>query len=686
MSKVTRSILFKPFPRAQCTLLWFRRSALACIFGILLLNWVRRNFSNSWENAVAPPGKQGTVQILAFYFPQFHEFRENNEFWGKGFSDFTNVAKATRNTAGFMKGYPVIHPLDGYYNLLDVDVRKKQARLASSFGIDGFVIMHYWFEGKPVMEQPLEMILLDGEPNIQFCFEWANEHWTKRWDGGENEILLKQTYVRSDWLLHFEWLSRFFGLDNYIKVNNRPMILLYRASEIPELGSMLIEWRRLAVERGFDGLHVVQMNGVLWTPSAWERQSYADAVMEYYPNYYGGPMKSVYQITHSKRDSVQSHSFYFGTHTSWNNFPRHISDGKESVSASHPAVFEYILRKQIQRTSPGEYVFVNAWNEWGEGASVEPSVEFGYAWLNAIKRAKLSRTEIIPRAGLTSNQGNDRVCIVVRTFSGHSDEHLYNIRGMLKSLTQLEHVNWVAFLVDTGSDPFDGLASIVASFNDRRMHIASVPNSTNRGYDPVTSGYDLSDHVMNVDCKRVSPAWILVTNGDNFYSPDALNILPPHVDLVMMNFFSRWPLVNSLNVAGVSKDQCCSRFTSYTCTIATPTIGLVDLGAMIISAKSLYRKSLTFSQFTGTCKTGACQDGAFAEYTRNVLHWNYHFHSPTHCAFYHNPSYESCVMVGGIYFDSADIAKAGCYDFSNLPHGVDWSSFPMSEACLCELK
>ena len=234
-------------------------------------------------------------RILAYYFPQFHEFEENNRFWGKGFTDFTNVAKVTHDPLGF----PVARPAErfGFYDLSLKSQRQYQASLAKAYGISGFIIMHFWFNAKPVMDKPLELLLEDGEPDIDFCLMWANEPWTARWDGRNgSDILLAQTYEETDWRPHFEWMLRFFTHENYILVDNKPMLVIYRITEIPLLHEMIDQWHAWAQEAGFAGLHIVQNNGGKWTPNAHLPQPGVDAVAEYYPIIYNGPLAPLNQV------------------------------------------------------------------------------------------------------------------------------------------------------------------------------------------------------------------------------------------------------------------------------------------------------------------------------------------------------------------------------------------------------
>ena len=224
--------------------------------------------------------------VIAMYFPQFHEFEANNRFWGKGYTDFDGVRLS--RVARF--DYPVCRPLDGFYDLLNVNARAQHGRLARYYGVHGFAYYHYWFEDGPIMDAPLEALLLDGQPDLPFMLAWANEDWTKRWDGGASGpdgTLMKQTYKEADWRPHFTWLLRFFKHPNYILRDGRPVVLVYRIHDIEGSERMLSQWRHWAVEAGFArGLYIVQMNGHRWSDNALQVSALADAAMEFYPNFY----------------------------------------------------------------------------------------------------------------------------------------------------------------------------------------------------------------------------------------------------------------------------------------------------------------------------------------------------------------------------------------------------------------
>jgi lipopolysaccharide biosynthesis protein len=202
-------------------------------------------------------------------FPQFHEFEVNSALWGKGYTDFVGVRATTASSPrDQIPHYPVIRPRDGFYDLTARWVRERHARQAVAAGIHGFIYYHYWFKGGPVMEKPLELLLKDGEPNLPFAISWANENWSKRWDGGDNAVLMQQTYAEQDWRPHFDWLARFFAHPAYIRRQGKPILFLYRVHDVPQLGKMLAHWQRWAIEAGLGGLYIVQTNGIRWTPTA----------------------------------------------------------------------------------------------------------------------------------------------------------------------------------------------------------------------------------------------------------------------------------------------------------------------------------------------------------------------------------------------------------------------------------
>ena len=183
------------------------------------------------------------MKVLALYLPQYHCFKENDEWWGKGFTEWTNTKKAKPL---YRNHYQPKEPLnDNYYDLSNVDVMINQAKLAKKYGVSGFVYYHYWFNGKKLMEKPLELMRKNKGVDMNYCLSWANEPWTRSWDGKAKEILIDQCYGdKSDWTKHYNYLSNFFSDDRYIKIDNKPVLFIYRINSIENHDEMISLWKK----------------------------------------------------------------------------------------------------------------------------------------------------------------------------------------------------------------------------------------------------------------------------------------------------------------------------------------------------------------------------------------------------------------------------------------------------------
>ena len=370
---------------------------------------------------------------IAFYLPQYHAIPENDKAWGKGFTEWTNVKKAVPLVK---QQYQPQEPLnDDYYSLLDVDTIRKQISLAKEYGIYGFCFYHYYFKnGKKLLEKPIELFLENVDLDIPFCLSWANEPWTKRWDGSENEVIVEQDYGNEDeWREHFEYLLHFFLDERYIRnpKTQKPLFLIYRPSLIPNVERMLKEWDEMAKKSGLPGIEfIIQypeedvlagkiregFDGIvefepLYTTSLW-MNSYRNKAkfaltnlffnFSFWKQRIAGMIKggkfSLYSYDLTVKDSCNVRSnkkCYPGVFPGWDNTARKNINASCYWGNTPDKFYEY-LRKKLDINDEVyhmPFIFINAWNEWGEGAHMEPDKKYKYGFLEAHKRALEEHTK-----------------------------------------------------------------------------------------------------------------------------------------------------------------------------------------------------------------------------------------------------------------------------------------------------
>jgi len=656
-----------------------------------------------WRSSTALEDPEKQKKVIAFFFPQFHEVEENNQFWGKGFTDFSNVVKLKYNR----NGQSVLRPSErmGFYDLTSKEQRRFQGELAKAYDIHGFAIYHYWFGKNPVMSKPLELMLEEGHPDIPICLSWANEPWTRRWDGMDgSEVLLNQTYYESDWLPHFKWLLPFFKHINYIRYKGMPIFLIYRASHIVNREKMLSTWQQWARESGLSGIHFIQTFGGKWTSDDHTVLAGMDSAIEFHPIY--KPTLNMNEVLAKHEDFSYPH--FFGTSCAWDNSPRHAKDlNAASITLNHPKVLYFWLRQNLARTEPGRFVLLNAWNEWGEGAAIEPSIQWGRRWLQAVQHAVKDEkaghvAEMLPdgfvkalpltTSGVQQDSRNESVCIIIRTFRGHATGK-FNVHQTISSLLKLNHRNFKAFLVDTDEPSFSSLQYIIDGYDHGgRIQISPVSYGHQIHYTSI-GAYEKTDWAIREHCMSNSFEWMLITNGDNWYAQDALDYLPIEYDLVLMNFYSRHSVITAVELTqGDKKDLCCIRLNDFQCSVSEPKTGLVDLGAIIIRTDKFKQQNLSFQMTNAKSekkcgiKFGGCHDGVLVEHMV-ANGWSYVRHPINVCAFYHNSNPLSCEMIGGVWLDVVDRERAGCYYWGDVPidlADVKYDNFYASEkACLC---
>lgn len=348
------------------------------------------------------------ARMIAFHLPQFHPTPENDAWWGKGFTEWTNTARAVPLFPGH---YQPHIPADlGFYDLRLPEARRAQADLARQFGIEGFCYYHYWFgDGRRILERPVNEILTSGEPDFPFCLCWANHSWNTAWQGTDT-MLIKQTYPGwDDHAAHFDWLLNAFTDRRYITIDGKPVFLIYQPDDVPEMPKVAEFWRERALRNGLPGLHLV---GVSHRNENWDpRTCGLDAsTMQALPRR-DGRIPRRYLSTKVKfllngnkhrltiwdydevlpillRNNVVDWPDYPLILPNWDNTPRSGMRGLVFHNAT-PELFRRHLREALQRVAnrptKDRFVFLKAWNEWAEGNHIEPDQKWGRAWLEVIR-------------------------------------------------------------------------------------------------------------------------------------------------------------------------------------------------------------------------------------------------------------------------------------------------------------
>lgn len=339
------------------------------------------------------------MKTIAFYLPQYHPIPENDQWWGKGFTEWTNVAKARPRFPGHYQ--PQIPADLGFYDLRFEETRVAQADLAKMYGIDGFCYYHYWFNGKMLLERPLNEVLESGKPDFPFCICWANENWTRRWDGLEQEILIRQNYEHYDVKRHFDWLAPAFADSRYIKIDGKPLFVIYRPGSIENIEKKVKQWKSRTEQNGFPGLYLVCTKNFTnpWKESDFINMGF-DAFIDFQPQLSPGDAR-VYahsaficdykEYIRTKGWSAQSEYTTFPcVFPSWDNSARRKT-GAYIIQNNDPQLYKKWLIhafQKVQKYAPSQQiVFINAWNEWAEGCHLEPDLQNGHAFLKATKEA-----------------------------------------------------------------------------------------------------------------------------------------------------------------------------------------------------------------------------------------------------------------------------------------------------------
>jgi len=358
-----------------------------------------------------------TVRLIAFYLPQFHPIPENDDWWRKGFTEWINVAKARPLFRGHYQPHV---PADlGFYDLRLPETRIAQAELARVHGVEGFCYWHYWFHGKRLLERPFNEVLASGQPDFPFCLAWANEAWSRRWLGEEREILQPQTYSAEDDQQHIRWLIEAFSDPRYLRVQRRPVFLVYKPCELPEAKRTTDVFRDECVKHGLGEPYLIGSNA--HCPDIDYRDLGFDGTLDFEPQLgvladfmddgrrFSKLMRNITLGVISVRHKIyddrvarramkqQRRDFpvYPCVFVAWDNSPRRGSDGIIIVNSSPESVESSLAdaaRAVCGRPSDDRLVFINAWNEWAEGNHLEPDLKHGLRYLQAVRRVNPPET------------------------------------------------------------------------------------------------------------------------------------------------------------------------------------------------------------------------------------------------------------------------------------------------------
>lgn len=355
-----------------------------------------REYRGLWESSLDSAGL--AIRAIAFYLPQFHPIAENDLWWGRGFTEWTNVSKAVPQFVGHYQ--PHLPGELGFYDLRVPEVQERQAALARQYGLAGFCFHVYWFAGKRLLARPLDQFLAHKEWDLGFCLCWANENWTRRWDGLESDVLMAQAHSAEDDLAFIAEMERYLLDPRYIRIEGKPLLVVYRPALLPDPAATAGRWRECWRSRGHGDLYLAYTQ-------AFSAEGVApngfDASIEFPPHGFGievdyqklsfvnadyaghvypyGELAAYYQ-----RRSYPDHNVFRTIAPGWDNTARKLARARVFADAT-PDIYagwlDSICSETMARKPAERLIFINAWNEWAEGAHLEPDRRFGYAYLEA---------------------------------------------------------------------------------------------------------------------------------------------------------------------------------------------------------------------------------------------------------------------------------------------------------------
>lgn len=475
-------------------------------------------------------GQSTDVKMLAFYLPQFHTFPENDEWWGKGFTEWTNVRSGDSRFPGHYQPR-VPHKDIGYYSLEDIDTMRKQAELAKQHGIYGFCFYYYWFSGKRLMEKPVDMLLEHPEIDLPFCLCWANENWTRAWDGQNKHVLIGQEYSDADDERFMRDMKKYIDDPRYIRIHGKPLVMVYNPGHIPDCHKSFATWRRVAKEIGLGEILIWTCQTANNTAEILKITDCIDAEVEFPPHnmwlesiavrdmelngksafLYNYQCLVDYLCEKLKKNEPTPVPVHHSCMMAWDNAARRKNAWFTYYAFSLKSLYRWVLaiadRARKDFDEEERFVFVNAWNEWGEGTYLEPDEKYGYANINTVAKALFRMplnddlqivdldSSVVDAESFDAAQENPRIAVQVHMF------YLDTLDETIRNLNYLPY----AFDCFVTTDTPQKAQQIQAAFEKNcRCRNVTVDVMKNRGRDvapflqqmaPVVNNYEYFCHI-----------------------------------------------------------------------------------------------------------------------------------------------------------------------------------------------
>lgn len=491
------------------------------------------------------------VTLVAFYLPQFHAIPENDAWWGEGFTEWRNVTRALPQFEGHYQ--PKVPGDLGFYDLSNPKIMRKQARLASEYGISAFCFYFYWFGGKTLLETPLRNWLADPTIDLSFCLCWANEKWTRTWDGRGDEILIDQEHSLADDLAFIAYVADYLRDPRYLRVDGKPMLLVYRPGLFPDIKATAERWRRWCLENGIGEIHLAYVQSferphphdigfdaaVEFPPNLRNTPSIAERQRLINPDFEGQVLDWRTLISGFQVREPSKYKLYPGINPGWDNEARRPGKGRVYLHSSPRQYGDWLRRtcKSLPATTISTYpiAFINAWNEWAEGAVLEPDARLGYAYLEATRQA------LKQAAASNASVARRSPCVVVHAW----------YPDVLEEITRALNdsgIDW-EIIVTTSDTQADAVRDVLS----RCKMLSRLVIFENRGRDIlpflqvanqlVDSGHDI---VLKLHTKR-SPHR---QDGDAWRKDLINKLVSEHRAKAVLSTFDRWPELGMVGPEG----------------------------------------------------------------------------------------------------------------------------------------